>query len=103
MQTLTLHLLQAPFTLAQAITTVTTSDKTFGGFTTLLVNAFWAAMLAAFVIGVILGMVAAVMSFRQQEVPFMLLACLGSFLGVPALSFILGRMMGLTNVMSFFG
>ena len=67
--------------LAQAITTVTTSDKTFGGLTTLLGIA---------------------MSIRQQEVPVTMLIIVVCMLALPALAFIIANMVGLSPVTTFF-
>lgn len=88
--------------LAQAITTVTTSDKTFGGLTTLLVNGFWAFMLLVFVVGVVGGCVGIAMSIRQQEVPVTMLIIVVCMLALPALAFIIANMVGLGPVTAFF-
>lgn len=88
--------------LAQAITTVNSSDRTFGGFTTLGANLFWAAMFFCIVIVIIGGVVAGFMAFRQQEIPVMLLGAIGTCICIPAFCFIFGRMVGLGPALDYF-
>ena len=94
--------LSLPFLAQAGPTSITVTDGTFGGATTFIAKAFWAFMMLCFALGVISGMVAIAMSFRQQEVPVMAFVIIGCMLALPTLSFIIANMMGLSTVTSFF-